>query len=199
MSPPGPGRAAATQPTRIVVLLEGVSDVAAVRAVAQLHAVDLAAVTLVDLHGVTNVHRVLTRTHRDTPDAEILGLCDIGEVRFVRRALEGIGRPVRDVTDLPAYGFFVCRADLEDELIRALGTARTIDVIERIGLGPKLAGLRRQPAWLDRPLEQQLHRFCGVASGRKELLAGELAGALTPDQVPEPLRMLLERIEQARP
>ncbi len=178
------------------MLLEGVSDVAAIRAVARLCAVDLRTVTLANLHGVTNVYRVLVQLHRDAPDTEILGLCDIGEVRFVQRALAAIGRPVRDVTDLPAYGFFVCRADLEEELIRALGTSRTVDVVERIGLGPKLAGLRRQPAWLDRPLDEQLHRFCGVASGRKELLAGELAAALTPDQIPEPLRMLLERIER---
>ncbi len=179
---------------RSVALLEGRSDVAAVTSVARILGVDLHDVILVNLQGVTNIRRALVQIHAQSPAVHVVGLCDVGEVRFVHRALEAIGRPVRDVTDLPAYGFFVCRRDLEEELIRALGTARTIDVIEGLGLGATLTGLRRQRAWQDRPVEEQLHRFCGVASGRKELLAGELAAALAPDQVPEPLRLLLERI-----
>ncbi|WP_291084234.1 hypothetical protein, partial [Dietzia sp. UBA5065] len=100
---------------------------------------------LVDLGGVTNVRRGLHRALADRPGAAVLGLCDAGEVRFVERALAEIGFAVRDASDLPAYGFFVCQADLEDELIRALGPARTIEVIDRLGLGPKLAALQQQP------------------------------------------------------
>lgn len=178
----------------VMVLLEGVSDVAAVRVLASTRGVDLERVGFVNLGGVTNVRSVLVDIRHRVPDADVLGLCDAGEARYVVRALDAVGCPVRDASDLPSYGFFICQSDLEDELIRAVGTARTLDVVERLGLRGKLAALQQQPAWQGRPLSDQLHRFCGVASGRKELLAGELAGALRPGEEPEPLRLLIERM-----
>ncbi|WP_431844097.1 hypothetical protein [Calidifontibacter indicus] len=177
------------------VLLEGASDIAAVRALADD---DLDGVRLVDLQGVTNVRRVLRDLRQRDPDATVLGMCDAGEVRFVERAVREAGRPVRDVSDLPAYGFFVCVADLEDELIRALGVDRVLLVVQQLGLAGKFATLQQQPDWQGRPVEEQLHRFCGVASGRKELLARELASALGLDDAPEPLRALLDRIRHLR-
>ncbi|GMA18969.1 hypothetical protein MM440_04650 [Arsenicicoccus piscis] len=183
-----------SQDSSTIVLLEGVSDVAAVRAIMRTNGIDETGIELRDLHGVTNVGRVLSEIRQLTPDVDVIGMCDAAEVRFVERALEADGCPVTDASDLPAYGFFVCDADLEDELIRAIGPVRAVEVIERAGLGPKLAALQQQTAWRDRPLAEQLHRFCGVASGRKEQAAGELAGALTRDELPEPLAMLLDRL-----
>lgn len=178
------------------VLLEGASDIAAVCALAGADALD--GVRLVDLQGVTNVRRVLLDLRQSDPDATVLGMCDAAEVRFVERALREVGLPVRDASDLPAYGFFVCVADLEDELIRALGADRVLQVVQQIGLAGKFATLQQQPDWQGRPVEDQLHRFCGVASGRKELLARELASALGLDDAPEPLRALLERVRHLR-
>ncbi len=183
-----------TTADRKFVLLEGVSDVAALTAVAETRGVNLDNVDLIDLGGVTNVRRELIELHRGSVDLEVLGLCDAPEVRFVEQALNETGRSVRDASDLPTYGFFVCHADLEEELIRALGTDHAVAVIEQLGLATKLATLRQQPAWQERPLAEQLHRFCGVASGRKELLAGALAGALESDDIPEPLDALLGRL-----
>ena len=183
--------------SRTVVLLEGDSDVAAVRTLAGVGGRSLERVELVSLGGVTNVRRAMLAARTDAPGAQVLGLCDAGEVRFVERALRELGLAVRDAGDLPAYGFFVCHRDLEEELIRALGPRRTVAVIERVGLGPRLAALQQQPAWADRPLEHQLHRFCGVASGRKERLAAELAGALSGREAPEPIALLLDRIAAA--
>lgn len=179
---------------RKVVLLEGVSDIAAVTAVAKSRDVALDHVELIDLGGVTNVRRELRELHQLPEDCEILGLCDAPEARFVEQALKEVGRTVRDASDLPAYGFFVCHADLEEELIRALGTDRVVAVIAQLGLDTKLATLQQQPAWQERPLAEQLHRFCGVASGRKELLAGALAAAIRPDEAPEPLQALVDRL-----
>lgn len=176
------------------VLLEGASDVAAVRALAVRAGVDLGRVRLVELGGVTNVAKALTELQQEWPDAEVLGLCDAAEAGVVVRALQEQGLYVQDAEDLPIYGFFVCVADLEEELIRALGADRAVAVIERLGLGGKLTTLRNQEAWRDRPLEQQLRRFCGSASGRKELLAEAFADALEPDAAPEPLRMLIDRL-----
>ena len=178
-----------------VVLLEGRSDVAAVRTAAATAGVDLDDVRLVDLGGITNIRSHLAALAREEPGAEqVLGMCDAGETRYVESALQASGLWVRDASDLPSVGFFVCVADLEDELLRALGTRRVLEILDRMGLRGKLDALAQQPAWRDRPLHEQLHRFAGVASGRKELLAAELTAELAPDELPEPLRLLLDRL-----
>lgn len=177
-----------------VVLLEGTSDVAAVRAVADVLDVDDADVRYVDLGGVTNVRARLEILRIDESDTDVVGMCDAGEASVVIKALEADGAWIRDADDLPSYGFFVCRADLEDELIRALGAIRVLDVLDEMGLRSKFYAFQGQPAWRDRELHDQLRRFCGTTSGRKEILARELASALTPEAVPEPLRLLVERL-----
>ena len=182
---------------RVQVFLEGASDVAAVCALAAKAGVDRDRIRLVDLGGVTNVGRALTWLDQEHPDDTVLGLCDAGEADVAVRALRRSGLALRDASDLQGYGFFVCVRDLEDELIRALGTARAVAVVESLGLGGKLEVLRGQQAWRDRPLSEQVHRFCGVASGRKELLAGAFAEALNAEAVPEPLQLLLDRLPRA--
>jgi aminoglycoside 6'-N-acetyltransferase len=185
------------RPTRAHVLVEGPSDVAAVRAVASVLGVDLTGVELVSLGGVTNIRRALVERYAAGSPPLVLGLCDAGETAFVERALRAVGHPVRDATDLPSYGFFTCHRDLEDELLRALGARRAREVIADLGLTAKLDTLLQQPQWAGRESLDVLHRFCGVASGRKELLAGALAGALAPEEVPEPVRLLVERLAHA--
>jgi hypothetical protein len=175
-----------------VVLLEGRSDVAAVRAVAGTLGLAEGAVRLVDMGGVTGIQRQL-RALRAEPDVRVLGMCDAGEVAVVVRALD-----VRGETDLGEHGFTVCRADLEEELIRALGVERVLAVLDRLGLSHRLATLQNQPAWRGRLLAEQLHRFAGTTAGRKELLAGALAAELTADEVPAPLRDLVTWIADGR-
>lgn len=53
----------------------------------------------------------------------LAGLCDLHEEKF-RRGLVAthVGSP-RTRTDMEHLGFYVCVNDLEDELIRAVGTA----------------------------------------------------------------------------
>lgn len=182
--------------TRAIVLVEGVSDAAAVTATARVLRADLTGVEIRSMDGVTNIRRHLTEAYAAHPAPVVVGLCDGGEVSFVERALTATGHPVADVTDLESYGFFVCHRDLEDELLRALGPGRAIAVIDELGLRGKLETLCQQPFWSQAPIEAVLHRFCGVASGRKELLAGALASALGPAEVPRPLRLLLERLER---
>jgi len=176
-----------------VVLLEGPSDVAAVRAVAAAYGVTdrLHRYRLVDMGGVTNIRRHLEAIRTASVPVRVMGMCDAGEARFFVRALQAIGEGLHGVAELAPRGFSVCEADLEDELIRALGPERVVSVLHRLGLADTLATFQRQPAWRDRPLAEQLHRFAGVASGRKTLLAGTLAEALSADEVPAPLRRLV--------
>lgn len=182
---------------RLVVLVEGASDAAAVRALMAAQDVDPAPVEIITLQGVTNVGRVLAELRQIRGDVDVVGLCDAAETRFVEKALVADGLPVTDATDLPVYGFFVCEADLEDELVRALGAQRAKDALVAAGLGGKLEALQLQGAWADKPLDEQVRRFVSAGSGRKELAAGILARELAPDEVPEPLAMLLDRIRWA--
>jgi hypothetical protein len=176
-----------------VVLLEGPSDVAAVRAVAAAYGVtdSVHRYRLVDMGGVTNIRRHLQAIRSASVPVRVMGMCDAGEARYFVRALQAMSDGRHGEVDLALPGFVVCEADLEDELLRALGPERVLAVLHRLGLRETLATFQRQPAWRHRPLHEQLHRFAGVASGRKTLLAGALAEALAPDDVPVPLRRLV--------
>jgi hypothetical protein len=169
-----------------VVLLEGRSDVAAVAAVAGTWGLPAGSTQLIDMGGVTGIRRQLSALRAWPEPVRVLGMCDAGEVSVVVRALGVSGE-----ADLAEQGFTVCRADLEEELIRALGPERVLDVLDRLGLSVRLAVLQNQPAWRGRPLTEQLHRFAGTTAGRKELLAGALAAELSADEVPAPLRDLV--------
>ena len=89
---------------------------------------------------------------------------------------------------------FVCHRDLEDELIRALGGAAVEAVIDQAGELPSLRTLQQMPAHRDRPHGQQLHRFMGTRSARKYRYAQLLAEALPPEDVPRPLRDLVDSL-----
>jgi hypothetical protein len=82
-------------------------------------------------------------------------------------------------------------ADLEDELIRSLGTARVEQVVADQGELGSLRTFSKQPFQRARTREQQLRRFMGTRSGRKIQYARALAEALDPAHVPDPLARLL--------
>lgn len=193
------GTVAAASPTRVVVLLEGQSDIAAVRTLAAARGLPEAdtALELVDMGGATNVRRHLDRVLHHSDPARVLGMCDAHEAGFFQRALLAHGLALADATAMGAVGFHVCDRDLEDELMRALGAERVLAVLDGLRLGDRFALLQQQPAWRGKPLQAQLRRFAGVASGRKALLAAALAAALRPEQVPRPLATLLDQIELA--
>lgn len=155
-----------------IVLVEGRSDVAALRVLAP----GLQHTAIVSLEGVTKVGRYVRAA---APGIRLLGLCDAPEVRFFERV------------DLAAY--FVCVDDLEDEFIRALGVERVEAVIEQQGELAALRTFQNQPFQRTRTAEQQLHRFLGTMAGRKERYGAALAGALT--EIPQPIRELLALVD----
>jgi hypothetical protein len=91
-------------------------------------------------------------------------------------------------------GFYVCVADLEDELIRALGAAAVERVIEAQGELSSFRTFQKQPAWRGRTAEEQLRRFIGTHSGRKIQSAASLVGALDLTRVPRPLDGVLASV-----
>jgi hypothetical protein len=190
----------AAVPPSTLVLLEGPSDVAALEAVLTARGAEVrgTAYRLVDMGGVTNTAAHLRRAVQDRGDGEaprVLGLCDAGEAWVVVRALRDTGREVEEEADLAAHGFFVCDRDLEDELVRALGVRRCLALLEAEGLGHRFRAFSAQRAWAERPVEERLRRFSGIASGRKIRLARAMAAALPPAEVPLPIARLVARIE----
>ena len=81
-------------------------------------------------------------------------------------------------------GFYVCDADLEDELIRALGVDAVVQLIEAAGDLSSWRTLQKQPAQQGRSIEAQLRRFMGTRGGRKVQYARLLVDALDLDSCP---------------
>lgn len=160
------------------ILVEGESDRAAVLVAARLLGVDLAAegVVVVAMGGAMSVGRFAARLGPDGAGLRLRGLCDAGEARFFERA--GLG----------ADAVFLCRPDLEGELLRALGTERAEAVLQQEGHLRLFRVFQQQPAQRGRTVEQQLHRFLGTTSGRKEHYGSALTSALAAGELPAPLR-----------
>ncbi|MER5947975.1 TOPRIM nucleotidyl transferase/hydrolase domain-containing protein [Streptomyces sp. NPDC001904] len=173
---------------RTAVLVEGASDLAAVETLAARRGRDLAAdgVCVVAMGGAMSVARYAELLGPPGLGLRLTGLCDAGERDFFTRGLERAGAPPRD--------FFVCAVDLEDELIRALGTSAVEDVFRAEGDLRSWQIFLTQPAQRGRPREQQVRRFLSTKKGRKIRYGGLLVAALDPARVPAPLDGLLKSV-----
>jgi hypothetical protein len=184
-----------------VVLVEGASDKSAIEALAERRGRNLAAegISVVAMGGATNIAMHICRFGPAGRNLQLAGLCDVGEERDFRRALEraGLGADLSR-SDLEVLGFFVCVADLEDELIRALGTATVERIVDAEGELSSFRTLQKQPAWRGSTAHDQLRRFMGSGSGRKIRYSGQLVAALDLDRVPRPLDMLLAHLSAGR-
>lgn len=144
--------------------------------------------------GAKNIGRFLERFGPHGSGVPLAGLYDEAEEPDVRRGLEraGFGSPSSPF-ERETLGFFACIGDLEDELIRAVGAERVVDIVEERGeLGP-FRTLQKQPEWRGRPIEQQLRRFLGNSS-RKIDYAPLLVGALDLARAPRPLDAVLAHV-----
>lgn len=182
---------------RTVVLVEGVSDLVALTTLARRRGRDLEAdgVHVVAMGGATNVLRFLREYGPEGAGARVLGLCDLAETRFFRRALDrtGLGADVGDRGGLERLGFFVCARDLEDELIRSLGAPAVLQVVAEQGEAAAFRMFQKQPAQREKQVEAQLRRFLGTHSGRKAQYARALVEALD-GVAPPPLEGLLDHL-----
>jgi hypothetical protein len=182
---------------RTVVLVEGTSDQRALEALAERRGrnLDDEGVSVVPIGGAQAIGRFLSLFGPQGLDVRLAGLCDAAEERDFRRALERAGFG-SDLTraDLERLGFFVCVADLEDELIRALGAAAVEEVVDAQGELGSFRTLQKQPAWQGRTTEEQLRRFMGSGGSRKIRYARLLVDALDLGNVPRPLDLVLARV-----
>jgi hypothetical protein len=159
-----------------VVFVEGDSDRAALLRLAERLGRDLAAegVDIVAIGGAHALPRVVASL--DRRDVKLLGLCDSGEARAFTRVLDHV---------------YVCEADLEDELVRALGSARVEEIADAQGELHSFRTLQKQPFQRSRTIEQQLRVFLG---NRKIRYAPLLVDALDLARVPRPLDELLAAV-----
>ena len=183
---------------RAAVLVEGNSDRVALQTLAERRGRDLAAegIEVVAMGGITNTRAFASR----------YGPRGLGRPagRAVRRTRGGrtsgaawrrLGLTIALEPDGPErLGFHGCSADLEDELIRALGVEAVEAVIDAAGETNSLRLLAGMPAQRDWTREAVLRRFFTSQSGRKARYAALLVEALEPDRVPEPLAAVLARV-----
>ena len=180
----------------LLVLVEGESDAAAVRALAGLIGCDLGLhdIQVVPAAGVTNFSRVLADFVRLHPDADFCGMYDFADERHVRRALASAQVPITAHESLESFGFFACVADLEDELIRAVGPEAVERVIEAQAELNSFRRFQAMPQHRGTPVHHQLHRFLGTRATRKIRCAQRLVEALEPARLPHPLAQLANRL-----
>ena len=124
-----------------VVLVEGMSDQAAMDTLAARCGRDLRGegIFVVPMGGATNIGHFVDLFGPGGFGVRLAGLCDQGEERDFRRGLDRVGP------------YFVCVADLEDELIRALGTGRVEELIQAEGESGPFRTFTRQPAHRETP------------------------------------------------
>jgi hypothetical protein len=185
---------------RTIVLVEGRSDEAAVEAAAARlgRSLDEEGASILPIGGAHAVGRFLDVLGPRGLDKRLAGLCDAGEEAEFRRGLEraGVGSNLTR-RDMEQFGFYVCDADLEDELIRALGASSVERILDGHGDLGSFRTLQKQPAWQGRPRDEQLRRFMGSGGNRKIRYARLLVEALEPSRLPRPLRGLLDHLATA--
>jgi hypothetical protein len=168
--------------SRSLVLVEGESDRTALLTLAGQLGRDLSDVDVVSMGGITNLRRHLADL---TGERAVAVLHDAGETSYVDRTLAAHDGDVAR---------FVCDADLEDELVRALGMPAVLDVVAEAGDLEAWHILLNQPFHRARPPAAVLRRFWGTTSGRKDKYAALLTAALDPAQVPAPLAGVLAAV-----
>jgi hypothetical protein len=186
-----------TPDAQAVILVEGMSDQLALEALATRRGDHLKArgISIVALGGATNIGSFLKRFGPQGLGLRLAGLCDAAEEGDFQRGLEraGLGANLTR-TEMEQLGFYVCVADLEDELIRSLGAVVVERVLDAQGELEAFRTFQHQPEWRGRTTEEQLRRFFGTKGGRKIQSAAVLVGALDLNRVPRPLDRVLEDI-----
>jgi hypothetical protein len=138
---------------RTVVLVEGLSDQLALEAIAARRGRDLDAegISIVPMGGATNIQSFLDVFGPQGLDLALAGLCDAREEGDFRRGLEraGFGSNLGRA-DMESLGFYVCVADLEDELIRSLGAASVEQIVDAQGELGSFRIFQKQAAWRGR-------------------------------------------------
>jgi hypothetical protein len=181
-----------------VVLVEGISDQIALEtaALGRGRSLDEERVVIVPIGGAHAISRFLTRLDPRGMGVRLAGLYDLREEEVFRRALVAteVGAP-RTRADMERLGFYVCAKDLEEELLRAVGTARAEALFASQGDLGSFRSLQSQPAWRGRELEEQMWRFLRSGASRNLRYARLLVeSAVGLGTLPRPLDAVLATV-----
>jgi hypothetical protein len=181
-----------------VVLVEGITDQIALEAAAARRGRVLEAerVVIVPIGGAYAIGRFLARFAPTRARVRLAGLCDLREAALFRRELvaAGVGSP-RTGIDMERLGFHVCVDDLEDELIRAVGTAGVEALFDSQGDLRSFRTFQGQPAWRGRDPQAQMYRFVRSNSRRNLRYVRLLVDAAADwDALPRPLDGVLTAV-----
>ncbi len=183
----------------VVILVEGVSDQVAIEALAVRRGRDLLAegVAVLPIGGAQAIGRYLRQFGPAGEQLVLTGLCDADGFETFRRALAetGVGDP-KTISEMASLGFGVCVADLEDELIRAVGPKRVERIVESQGDLRSFRTFQQQPNWRGCRTGDQLRRFFGSKSSRHIRYARLLARSVEVDRVPGPFEVVLDAIDR---
>lgn len=184
-------------PPRAIVLVEGASDQAALEALAERRGrnLDAEGVAVVPIGGASVFGGVMEQLGHRGIDIRLAGLCDEAQQPEFERGIAraGLGSDLTRA-EMERLGFYVCVADLEDELIRSVGIDRVEQVVDGEGELGSFRIFQKQPAQRGRSADQQLRRFIGTRAGRKTRYAGLLVEALDLTRVPRPLDGVLAHV-----
>ena len=172
-----------------VVLVEGFSDLLAVRVLAEKLGIDLDAsgVSVISLEGADLIPHYLKLLGPPGLDVNLRGLCDADREQRWLTHLARAGLPVTDVASMEQAGFSVCRPDLDTELTSALTETEIDAVIDGDGALSTFQAFAMEPAYLDMsPIEQRL----AFLKKNKIRWAPLLADATAADAVSQPIRNL---------
>lgn len=176
-------------PRPISILVEGESDKAALETLAPRFGVDFEAeqITVRVINGAGNFRTAIADSvaqgHR------VGGLYDEGEERYVAGALNR-----QEGEDLTRQGFFACRRDLEEELIRALGVAGVTAILEARNDLKSFRQFQGQDAHSAESADEQLRRYISANGSRKREYAARMAEEVAFEDAPEPLTGLINWI-----
>jgi hypothetical protein len=183
-----------SQTLAATVLVEGISDQRALEALARRRGRNLAAegISIVPIGGAQAIGRFLERLGPRGLNVRLAGLCDAAEERYFRRALEraGLGANLTRA-GMESLGFYVCVANLEEELVRSLGAAAVEQVIDAQGELGSFRTFQKQPAKRALAHEVQLSLFMW---NRKIRYSTLLVDALDLTRVPRPLDRVLAHV-----
>jgi len=163
-----------------IVLVEGISDQIAIDIVAGRLGRDFEdeRVVVVPIGGAQAAPRVVETL---PADVRIVGLCDEAEIDFFTRCL--------DPDDV-----FVCRPDLEAELIASFSPDALEAVVDAEGELRAFRTLQKQANWKGRPFDAQMHRWLRSSAERGMRYASILPTEAGRDAMPAPLVQLVHAI-----
>lgn len=179
-----------------VILVEGLSDLYSLVVLAERQGrnLDGEGISIVDMEGAGGLRTFLGLLGPNGFGLQVAGMCDADkEADWVRVLQDGNLVAGGSRGDLEAAGFSVCDRDLEEELIRAYGTAAVEALMDEEGELQAFRAFEAQPTQKGKPRTERVHAFIR-AKGRHVRYAPLIVERLDLSKVPGSLTEVLKHV-----